>query len=161
MLFKARVETYTFSEWREMQQAKEHELNTFDKFLGHIKKNKKVYTELVVTVAIFLFITGFKVITDGDVVEVMATTQNLTWASLMSKAEGFGNALVLFAARTGRYAILILMIYGIVKDAFEGANHRILNKALFFFILLLLISIAPYLQPVIDSLIESMFNGGN
>lgn len=160
MLFKAKVETYTFEQWREMQLNKENELTILDKVIGHLKKNKKVYAELVVVIAVFLFITGFKVIVNGDTVEVMNTTQNLTWASLMGRVEGFGKLLVLFAVKTSRYAIILLMIYGIVKDAFEGANHRILNKALFFVILLLLVSVAPYLEPMIDSLITSMLNGG-
>ena len=44
-----RKRTYTFSEYKELQ-----ELNKIDRILGEIKKNKKMYSKLVLTIALIL-----------------------------------------------------------------------------------------------------------
>ena len=44
-----RKRTYTFSEYKELQ-----ELNKIDRLIGEIKKNKKMYSKLVLTLALVL-----------------------------------------------------------------------------------------------------------
>ena len=52
LLNRYKVETYTFSEFRE--KATEVDLNLVDKILHHIKKNKKMYLRLVFITALLL-----------------------------------------------------------------------------------------------------------
>lgn len=157
MLFSKRVQTYSVDEFLNLE--KRENILSIDKAIGHIKKNKKMYLKLVASIAFCLFIFNIKVVFAGSAVEVLATSDALTFSELMGRAEAFGTMLIKGAVKAGRIIIILLMIYAIVKDAFEGANHRIGNKFLFFIFLLVLVSIAPYLEPIIDSLIKSVFQG--
>ena len=50
LLNKYKVETYTFSEYRNLVTMEN--LNKLDKVIAHIKKNKKMYIKLVILLAV-------------------------------------------------------------------------------------------------------------
>lgn len=67
------VKTYTFSEFKEIQENREiiskyniEDIKQFDKIIGHIKKNKVMYSRLIFMTALFLhlnisvFASGFE-----------------------------------------------------------------------------------------------------
>lgn len=159
MLLAKRTQVYSVQEFLNEDEVKK--LNQIDKAIGHIKRNKVMYLKLVCSIAFCLFVLKLNIVfAGGKAVEVMATGEALSFAQLMSMLEKLGKLLIKSAVKGGRIIIILLMIYAIVKDAFEGANHRIGNKFLFFIILLILVSIAPYLEGIIDSIIKGLFEGG-
>ena len=64
LLKKYEVETYTFSEYRNLVTMKN--LNKFDRVIAHIKKNKTMYLKLVILLAITIDRSSLTVLASGS-----------------------------------------------------------------------------------------------
>lgn len=64
LLNKYKVETYTFSEYRNLVTMEN--LNKFDRVIAHIKKNKTMYLKLVILLAITIDRSSLTVLASGS-----------------------------------------------------------------------------------------------
>lgn len=98
LLNRYKVESYTFSEFRTMQ-----DLNYLDKAIGYIKVNKKKYVALVALIALSI---------DFSTVTVLAVD-----TSAIDKA---GNEILGLIRNVGYWVTLILCSKDVIKHSMRG-----------------------------------------
>ena len=122
-----RKRTYTFSEYKELQ-----ELNKIDRILGEIKKNKKMYSKLVLTLAL--------VLNNHEVYAV----------GLESNLGGVATELISMILIFGRYGCLGMGIKAMIENMLQGANIKeATSEGLQYFIFFIVLNLYPTLFSMI------------
>ena len=122
-----RKRTYTFAEYKELQ-----ELNKIDRILGEIKKNKKMYSILVLTLALVL------------------NNNEVYAASLESNLSGVATNLISMVLTFGRYGCLGMGIKAMIEHMLQGANIKeATSEGLQYFIFFIVLNLYPTLFSMI------------
>ena len=122
-----RKRTYTFAEYKELQ-----ELNKIDRILGEIKKNKKMYSKLVLTLAL--------VLNNHEVYAV----------GLESNLGGVATELISMILIFGRYGCLGMGIKAMIENMLQGANIKeATSEGLQYFIFFIVLNLYPTLFSMI------------
>ena len=122
-----RKRTYTFSEYKELQ-----ELNKIDRILGEIKKNKKMYSKLVLTLAL--------VLNNHEVYAV----------GLESNLGGVATELISMILIFGRDGCLGMGIKAMIENMLQGANIKeATSEGLQYFIFFIVLNLYPTLFSMI------------
>lgn len=107
--------TYTIHEFLADEHKKE--LKTIDKMIGHIRRNKKLYAKLVITLALFCFSTQISIATD------------------LSGLDIAGNRVLVIVRRVGYWIILIKGINELIHTAMQGDTNG-LGKTIMKYVLI-------------------------
>lgn len=129
--------TYTIHEFLTNEHHKE--LKKIDQFIGHIKRNKKLYLQLIVILAFIGLNTGIS-FADG-----IATT--------LAKIDRAGNNFLRIAKGIGYWAILIKGVTEVIKSGMEGDKETAVKIVLRY----VLIYAVLFFFPVALRMVEEVF----
>ena len=122
-----RKRTYTFSEYKELK-----ELNKIDRIIGEIKKNKKMYSKLVLTLALIL------------------NNNEVYAAALESNLSSVATELISMVIKFGRYGCLGMGIKAMIENMLQGANIKeATSEGLQYFIFFIVLNLYPTLFSMI------------
>lgn len=114
------MKTYTFSEYRKMQ-----EMSNIDIILGELKKNKKEYAKLVFLLAVFMPKPCFA----------------------MNNDLGIGDAvweIIRLGLEFGKYACMLKGIINMTNEMLEGANLKeAISEGMGYFIFYIILNMYP------------------
>ena len=135
----ARTKVYSISEF--LNQEEINELNKIDKFIGHLKRNKKVYKKLVFTVAMTMLFVQF------DIRLIYAVNVD----EAINKINDITKQLLRLVQVVGSSANLILVFKNVITELFRGSGN--ISKPVMNFIW---IQLVLYFLPMLGDLIASI-----
>lgn len=112
LLKKYQVESYTFAEFRAIQEKESRlqELNKLDKFIGHLKRNKSKYMLAVLLIALSV---------DFSTISAFADTVDL------SSLDKVGNTFLDLIRKVGYWVALLLCSKDVIKHCMRGHMESI------------------------------------
>ena len=136
----AKTYTYTFSEFRNKDLIKE--MNRVENLLNHIKKHRRLYSKLVIIVAM-MFISGYI----SPMVAYAADVDNA-----ITKLDTLGNQLLKLARTIGYWTVLLITSKDCIAQAVNGDRKGVggaVTKGL-------MIMAVLYFLPELFSMMESI-----
>lgn len=109
----SRSKSYTFQEFKHKDLIKE--MNRIDNILNHIKKNKRLYLKLVITLAI--------VIMGGYINPSLCFAADVNNA--IDKINSLGKELWKLITVIGYWVVLVVTAKGCIQEALNGNNRNV------------------------------------
>ena len=139
VLMRDRVQTFTFSEFKEMELYKE--MKKVDKLLEHLKKNKRAYSTLVLTLA-FMFFKGY-----------ISPSLAINPDEAILKINNMGDQLLKLVRAIGYWTVILITSRDCIKEALKGCNHNITGIVSRGLIIMAVLYFLPELFSMMESLV--------
>lgn len=140
VLMRNRVQSFTFSEFREIELY--NEMKRIDKLLEHLKRNKKAYSTLVMTLAI-LFLKGY-----------ISPSLAINPDEAIVKINNMGNQLLKLVRVLAYWTTILITSRDCIKEALQGCNHNITSVVSKGLLIMAVIYFLPELFSMMESLVE-------
>lgn len=138
----AKTRCYTFHEFKNMDLIKE--MNKLDNILNHVKKHRRLYTKLVMIVAMMLI--------SGYINPSYAMVADVDQA--IRKIDNLGRQLLKLTRVIAYWAVLLITSKDCIKEALSGDKKRVGNVVVKGVMIMAVIYFLPELFSMMESIVS-------